>query len=298
MTRYCLWLVCLVLFSCNRAQFEWVQSKVDENNVDVFYIASTDVFKSYFPDSTESYTAVLTDEEVGFIAEENLYVRSSIFKDSLNFFAPIYHQFTMSAILNNSSEEFAPIYNGVANEVCAAFDYYMENMNGGRRFILAGFSQGAMYVRDVLKHMTEEQYSRMVAAYMFGFGLSEQDCLHDHIVPASDRFSTGVTVSFNSVADTASIWPIVHNDACTCINPMNWKTDGTPCVFSYEGDSLTVAVDTSWNVLKVSGFDEEKYPIGFDAPWSSGCLHHFEIFFYNDAIYRNALDRARTGSTE
>ena len=283
------------LFSCDHSEsssLQWIRSDVDNTYVDVFYITSTDVFHSYLPDSTESYTAVLSDEEVRSMTSEDLYIRDNIFGDSLNFFAPVYHQFTMAALMDKSPEEFAYIYNNVAKEICAAFDDYMANMNGGRRFILAGFSQGAMYIRDLLNHMTDEQYSRMVAAYMLGFGLSLKECQSEHIVPATDRLSSGVTISFNSVSNTSAIWNVVQNDACTCINPLNWKNDNTPCRFFYGGDSLTVVIDSSKNVLLVSGFDEGKHPLSFEAPWPKGNLHHFEIQFYNEAIHRNALDRA------
>lgn len=288
-------LLSLVLISCGSADAgKWVNSKVNENYVDVFYVTSTCVLSSCLSDGTETYNAVLNDEEVNYLTQEDLFVRDGIFGDSLNFFAPIYRQFTLSSI-DLPKDKFDSIYAFASQEVCDAFDYYMEHMNGGRRFILAGFSQGAMHLRSIMEHMTDEQYSRMVAAYMMGYGLSEEDCRCCRIVPATDGFSTGVTVSFNSVADTMSVWPFVHNNTIACINPVNWRTDNVTADFLFGDDSLKVAVDTAKNVLVVSGFDESKYPLSFNAPWPEGCLHHFEIFFYNDALHRNALDRAYRG---
>jgi hypothetical protein len=55
-----------------------------------------------------------------------------------------------------------------------------------------------MLVLDLLKHMTDEQYNRMVAAYAIGYRITEEDCKNKHICPAKGETETGVTISFNS----------------------------------------------------------------------------------------------------
>ena len=67
----------------------------------------------------------------------------------------------------------------------------MKNQNNGHRFILAGFSQGAMLTIDLLKHMTDEQFSRMVANYMLGYRLSEKDLQHSCLKDSAPDFSLG-----------------------------------------------------------------------------------------------------------
>ena len=50
-------------------------------------------------------------------------------------------------------------------DISAAFDYYMDNYNEGRPFVLAGFSQGGKAVVELVKHAPAEVLERMVAAY-------------------------------------------------------------------------------------------------------------------------------------
>ena len=49
-------------------------------------------------------------------------------------------------------------------DVREAFRYYIENLNEGRPFVLAGFSQGAQALVELLKELPESLHERMVAA--------------------------------------------------------------------------------------------------------------------------------------
>ncbi len=262
----------------------------DEDLVDVFYICSTEVMESRREDGSVSPTALLTDDERYALHMEMAYA-DGMFGDSLNFFSPYYHQFTFSSIFLPGND-FNAVYDDVRREIFSAFDYYMKRLNGGRRFIVAGFSQGAMLALELLKHMDDGQYARLVAAYLMGYRLSDEDIVHPHVVPATDAHGQGVAVSFNSVADTSSLWGFVSDGAVTCINPLNWRTDHTPATLSYEGDRAQVSVDTLRNVLVVTGLDREKYAFTLGGALPEGNYHHWDLIFYGDALRRNALHRS------
>ena len=178
------------------------------------------------------------------------------------------------------------------------FDYYMEHQNNGRRYALVGFSQGGMLVLDLLKHMTDEQYNRMVAAYAIGYRITEEDCKNNHIRPASGETETGVTVSFNSALSTDGLWPLVAEGAVICINPVNWKTDSTPATFTYENEEHTVSIDKQTNMLIVKTNRPKYYrkwnnnPAFQSAKVHLDCLHHWDLLFYSDFIHDNILKRA------
>ena len=264
---------------------------VQDGLADVFYVLSTNVLESFDENGDEVYRAVLAPEEVSVMDMELDYMRDC-FGDSLNFVAPYYHQFTMHS-LSLPEVEFGAVYESVADEVCGAFDYYMEHLNGGRPFILAGFSQGAMLVLDIVKHLSDSQKDRFVAAYMMGYKLTGEDLLNPNVKAADDADGWGEVVSFNSVASLDAIWPQVASGAAACINPLNWCTDSTPAELVFDGDVATVEVDTLSNVLVVSGLDAEKYHFApLDGYCAPGNLHHWDILFYNDAIRNNALHRA------
>lgn len=217
-----------------------------------------------------------------------------LFPDSLNFFSPCFRQFTLD-LIDEPQSVFDSLTNEVADEAYAMFHYYMDNMNDGRPYILAGMSQGGLMVKSVLKRMTDEEYSRMKVAYCMGFGLSEEDLKCEHIKPATGEFDKGVTVSYNSVADVNGIWDIVHNNAATCINPANWKTDSTAVEVEFMGMHLKTHIDPAYNLIFVDNFDFSKMPTaeGFDKyPWFKTNLHVVDIMLYAPFIKRNALDRA------
>lgn len=289
-------LIAILICGCTSTPSQWESDgswyiSDGKMPVDVFYICSTEVANENDENGGALYRALLTDDEKALFDMEFDWVKAA-FTDSLNFYAPYYHQFTMDAI-NLDEEGFQSVRKDVTDEVLEAFDWYMDHINGGRPFIVAGFSQGGILTLDVLKHMSDEAYSRMVAAYVFGYRLTEEDLLDPHIKAADDADGWGETVSFNSVSSTDGIWDLTAADAATCINPLNWCTDSTPATFIYDNDELTVHVDPDTNVLIVDGADDVKY---FFEPMkdftSPGNLHHWDIIFYNDAIGRNALHRA------
>ena len=267
--------------------------------VDVFYIVSTDVLSAKDADGNVSWRSLLSDEDRDAMGGEIAWVQRNMFHDDFRFIAPYYHQFTFDAISQLDSVSFSAVYRDVAAEVCDAFDHYMDNQNGGRPFILAGFSQGAMLTLDVLKHMSDEQFSRMVACYTLGYRLSAEDLAHPHVNAAAGASDTGVVISFNSSQTREAIWPFVSSGAATCINPINWMTDSTPAEFSFSETSNTVHVDPQTHTLLVETDSPEYFrsyyelaPFFQDAGVSTDNLHHWDLLFYASYIHDNAVLRS------
>lgn len=269
------------------------------DNVDVLYLLSTEVLSAVDENGAESWQSRLTDEDRQAMRNELEWVEKNIFSDGFNLTAPYYHQFTFDAISKLDPASFREVYTSVSEEVCDAFDHYMEHENNGRDFILAGFSQGAMLCLDLLRHMTDEEYSRMVACYTIGYRLSDKDLQHPHIKAAERADDTGVVISFNSSLTRDAIWPLVSEGSVTCMNPINWKTDSTPAEFNFDGTSNTVSVDPETQVLLVQT-DKPEYFHGFyelapfflDAGVNQDNLHHWDLLFYSSQLHDNALLRA------
>ena len=276
----------------------WYQSDttVNDDKIDLFYIVSTNVLSAENENGDPAYQTRLNENDRKAFDAEFRYVEKHFCQSDFNYFAPYYHQFTFEAIglEPNIDKE---VYASVTDEVCDAFDYYMEHKNNGRRFALVGFSQGAMLVLDLLKHMTDEQYERMVAAYALGYRITEEDCQNKHIRPAYGETETGVTISFNSALSTDGVWSLVAEGAVTCINPVNWKTDSTPANFTYEGEEHSVSIDKGTNMLIVKTNRPEHYrkwtnnPAFQSAKVHLDCLHHWDLLFYSDFIHDNILKR-------
>ena len=287
------------------AEYDWTQdstwyhpngSTVNDDAIDLFYIVSTEVGTAVNADGTISYRAMLTAEDKNYMNQEFAYVNENISHGDFNFFAPYYHQFTFDAV-SLTEAQFDSVYSMVVPEVYSAFEYYMHNLNHGRRFCLMGFSQGGMLVLDLLKHMSAEEYRQMVAAYVLGYRLSEQDTICTYIRPAHDEGTCGVTVSFNSSLTKEGIWPLVSANAVTSINPVNWATDSTAATFTFNGHQHMAHIDAETHQILISTDIADSYrewmktslfqSIGV----SPDCLHRWDLLFYTDFLHDNILLR-------
>lgn len=271
----------------------WYESEASVNPAfaDVFYLVSTEVLDSKDSLGVDSYISKLTPADRVAIKAEMDYARG-MFGDSLNFFSPYYSQFTLSS-MSLSADSVALIRAKASADALDAFRYYIRNLNGGRPFILAGFSQGSMHLLDVVRNMEASDYERLIVSYCMGYRVSAEDLSHPQIRAAESAHDRGVIVSFNSVTTPDAIWPAVSADAACCINPINYCTDSTPAEFEFRGDALTVHVDTQHQVLIVEGENVASYrfPV-LEAFCKPGNLHHWDLLFYGDAIRHNAQHRA------
>lgn len=282
----------------SRPEIKWYDSGKEfrADFADVFYIASTNIAGLKDSLGRTLYNATLADSaQFAVLAKECSYVQNRYFPDSLNFFSPYYHQDTFESALELTLEQQKPYVDIAMDDVFAAFDEYYEKYNGGRPFILAGFSQGGQMAIALLKHMTDEQYSHCVAAYSMGFKLTPEDLKHPHVKAAAGATDCGVVISYNTVSSVEKMFGYVTDNSGACINPVNWRTDATPAVTDYRGDKITMVIDTVHKVIVAQDIDIEKYYNKALAKFfEKGNIHNYDIKFYCEYIRRNALDRLRT----
>lgn len=291
-------LLCLAI-SCSSPVSRWSDPsnwyndgrQVDEGLADVFYLVSTDIVAARDSEGNPMYIAEITDADREAITPEMAKVAKGM-GDSLNFFSPYYRQFTLEA-LDLAPDAYRETERMALEDVWEAFSFYLEHLNNGRPFALVGFSQGAMFIPELIARMDDAQYSRMSGAYMMGYRLSADDLKRPHLRAAAGADDLGSVASFNSVASIDAFWPFVNEGAVTCINPLNWKTDSTPATLLYYGDLLTFHIDTEHNTIIVDGTDPAKFDFPMlDRYCSKGNLHHWDRKFYADAIRDNILHRS------
>lgn len=201
------------------------------------------------------------------------------------FFAPYYRHVTLQTWATLNEDTINRRYRDVSfADVSRSFDYYLRHLNGGRPFVLAGFSQGGKSVVELVKTMPAEARDRMVAAYVMGYKVTPQDTAEcRYLKAARDSADIGVTVCYNSVKDVRYIQPVVSAPCAMCINPVNWRTDSVPATLH---DTVTVAVSPRHHVLVVSGYSASEYrPIlGF---LNVGDIHGCEPWLYSESLGRN-----------
>ena len=179
------------------------------------------------------------------------------------------------------------------SDVRRSWEYYLAHFNQGRPFVLAGFSQGACVVKELIKEMPDSIYKRMIAAYVIGYRVTQDEVgRYPNIIPAQGASDLGVTVCFNSVRSVDCAIPIVSEGNVVCINPVNWRTDTVSTPFVYFGrhknDTLSVRCDVENCLLVVDGFRERAL---LPVIGRSGNYHNMELKFYYPYIRQNMADR-------
>ena len=256
------------------------------SDVDLFYISSTETFDYDTLGKIVHYAWASDSASCPGMRQEMEGV-DRILAGDLNFYSPFYRQVTMETYADESL--IAERFPTAMGDVREAFQYYLKNLNSGRPFVLAGFSQGGQALVELLKELPDDCQSRMVAAYVLGWKITEDDLLQTNaIVPAEGRNDTGVTICYNSVESPDAANPLVSGGNTVAINPVNWTTDATPAVLF---DSLTVTLDPATKLLLVDGYAGTGY--AWKPYFKDGCYHTFEIRWYGDSLRENIAERCQ-----
>ena len=214
--------------------YNWYQIPRVTKDVDTFYIYST--LYMGLNEGDADYATIDNPEMVQGVVGEYV-TQASAYEDATNLYVPYYRQAGMG-VGGKAWKETGNIDRAICGvpygDICAALDYYFENYNEGRPFILAGHSQGSAIAKLVLKGYFKEHpayYERMVAAYLIGYSVTKEDLEeYPHLKFATGEADTGVIVSWNTegeenVATNATNFVVLPNEIS--INPLNWKLDDT-----------------------------------------------------------------------
>ena len=277
-------------------------AKADLKAVDVFYIYPT--VTGFRP---ETEVCDMTDTMMIAGAQMVRQIQTAVFDESCNVFMPYYRQISMP----KPGSDYRAIIDYVSKfDATDALDYYLNNLNQGRPFILAGHSQGASVLIALLEnYMTNhpEALSRMVAAYPIGFAVTKDWLAKTGLKFAEGATDTGVIVSWNTEGPAnLKEKNMTLAPGGISINPINWKRDDTYASVKENLGSLTVEgalvtpgiadarVDTVRGSVVVTSIKKpELYAIPADGAQMFGPesyhLHDYGFFFNN--FKQNVADR-------
>ena len=288
----------------------WAYFGVGEGkDADLFLICPT-------VDMNDEYNMSLDDEDTKASFTGALNMERGIYEDATRMYAPFYRQAAMK-VYGLSREEWEPYMQVAYSDVSAAFSWYIGNENEGRPIILAGFSQGADMCYRLLEEYfgDEDLYNQLVAVYAIGWPCDAKMAeKYPQIVPAAGETDTGVIVSFDCEAPEVSetfINPEVEK--AYCINPLNWKTDGTDadrsenigsCFTDYDGQIQKEEaglcgcyIDKNRGVLKVTDINSSDYPpVVPGLPEGAYHVYDYQFFFRN--LQKNVGDRLDSYMTQ
>ena len=234
--------------------------------VDTFYVYATEYIITSLEEGASDYATFENEEMLqGVVVEYNEHAKA--FEDSTNVFLPYYRQSGLryaGAVFERDGNLDAALVGMPYDDIAAALDYYFENYNQGRPFIIAGHSQGSAIVRLLLKDYFvkhPDYYNRMVAAYPIGYSFIKEDfetC--PQLKFAEGETDTGVIVSWGTEgpknvevnAPNVALLPGGY-----CINPLNWKRDETYAPASMNLGSLVTNEETGERKIADIGADAQ-----------------------------------------
>lgn len=278
----------------------WISIPSPEKEVDVFYVYPT------VSGNPNGYMDIDSDDERA-LAQGIFAAQASLFESRANVFAPYYRQ--MSTRVNMTEGQLAtdtPEFKRGAADVQDAFDDYISRLNPDRPFILAGHSQGTMALIELIKNRfgeNAELRDRLVAAYLIGYTVTDRDLETAGLTAAESADDTGVVITYNTQSPTSAGGPMLMEGA-HCINPLNWKTDGTYAASAdnlgarFYNDSTGVflpperagycdaRINPDTGALMTNIPEGESLAIG---PYSEGVYHRYDYAFW----YRNLEENVR-----
>ena len=282
----------------------WVWFGLGEDKpADLFIVCPT-------VDMRDETNLSLDDEETKAAFAGALAMERGIYEDTARLYAPFYRQASMKAYsLPEAEREEALAF--AYRDVSAAFAHYLATENNGRPVILAGFSQGADMCYRLLADFFGDDSNRalLVAVYAIGWPCTEELVRnHPGIRPARGAADTGVVVSFDCEAPgLGGTFISPAEQRAFGINPLNWRTDGTPadasenlgaCFTDYTGAILReipalcgARLDPERGVVEISDVSPDDYPpIVPGLP--PGAYHVYDYLFFFRNLQENVRLRA------
>lgn len=283
--------------------------------VDVFYLYPTSFQRA---SSDAPVIAAIDDPGMRQRAQAAFARQATAFETSANIFAPYYRQADAQYTLALPLAEQDKVVGDVpAGDALAAFEYYLDNYNEGRPFILAGHSQGSNVLLYLLADYMKEHpdvYKRMIAAYVIGYSVTpDYLTANPHLKFAEGAGDTGVIVSYNTEAPTIGGTNPVVQPGSLAINPISWTRDETLAPATQNPGSIEL-MQTGYPVTGPDGkpalvkdFADARVDIGRGivicstcpvdklAPgnvlFPKGVYHTFDYPFYYFSIRENAAER-------
>ncbi len=283
-----------------------------DKDVDVIYLYPT-VYGTIA--EVEDDIADIDDPSMRILAIYAAVSQAGVFEESCNVYAPYYRQFTVKRLLDmiENSPESLPYC--ASQDIYRMLDYYFENLNGGRPFILAGHSQGSVWLTVILEDYMKqhpEYLERMVAAYAIGYSVTEEYLARNpHLKFAQGKDDTGVIVSYNTEGPgNKDKYNCVVKEGAVAINPINWKRDDTYASVAENRGSLTQSggiagnyadarVDTERGVVicdTVKLPEEMQEMLGEYFGPESFHLQDYSLYFMN--LQQNVEDRIKAFMTQ
>lgn len=248
--------------------------------VDVFYIHPT----MYKKKSAKTWTADLNDIQLNkSVDSKPIKYQATPFNKTARVYAPRYRQAHLDVFDNESKLRYQAL-DFAYQDVKKAFEYYLANYNQGRPIVIASHSQGTVHARRLLKEFfdKEEMKSKLVCAYLVGFGVYPND--YELLTICENAEETNCYVTWSSFKAGYN-YPLSKGDYLVgevTVNPISWKTDEQSAT-SKAGIFLSVKGNKCYKTIarieKNMLWVNTKIP--FVGSWNVMHLVDYNLFWHN-----------------
>lgn len=272
------------------------------HQVDVFYLHPTSYFwRGHWNAPT---TGWLTQTITGV----TLAGSASAFNGAGRIYAPRYRQLTLSGfdIPESRVGGLAVAYTDIRN----AFEYFLENYNGGRPIILAGHSQGSRLILPLLTEFFDEGdlRDRLIAAYPIGTWVHlDPETRTTYGLPICEEATqSGCVATWRTFArgsEAASYVPPEQTRGIDlCVNPLTWQANSEPAPASDDLGSIPLPLFRQSRPQPglvgaqcVEGALYINRPEGFwyNLAESDGNYHAYDVELFYVNVRENAIARSR-----
>ena len=324
-------LVLLLLFNTPGHSEELKLSDTDYSNMDNWLCfggdgsKDVDIFVIY-PTVTQSMETAdrpyvrLGSELMRMAATGWMVQTEGVVSGAANMYMPLYRQLNGVELDSLTSKEFESFTCATPrDDIFAAFNYYLTNVNkGDRPFILYGHSQGSQLVIELATvFLGNEKYIQHnrnhIITYAIGCSVTQSQIdKNPNLKFSQSKDDIGVMVSWNSTAPS-EIESEAYKEFGTwkqgalVTNPLTWKTDevtatAVPFAGSLPGPdgpmpvegNADATVDKERGILVITTVDETQY-----IPRSKkiGKFHGCDVIFFMDSIRQNIQGRIAAFNT-
>ncbi len=283
----------------------WLACPKALKKVDTFFL-----YPSSYISPKEEFRpfADIRDENMVRIANICLNIQGGVFEQDTNVFAPLYRQVDPEygfQMIKEGKEHL--LEKVILADVQESFSYYINNLNNGRPFILAGHSQGSTLLMRILsgylgKH--KNVLRNMVAAYMIGYSITDEYLKsNSHLKFVTGEKDTGVIISWNTQMPNLKEKNPILQDKSKVINPLNWRLDDTYASKSINLGSLIngelivpgvadAKINIDKGVLECGNVNPREFKQSLEA-FPIGSYHSMDYGFYFENIKANVKTRIK-----
>lgn len=239
-------------------------------------------------------------------AKDTIAHQASVFTDSANLYVPFYRQLSIEGF-SLEPDKVNELLSYGQDDMWRAIRYYLDNINDGKPFIIAGHSQGTSNLIEILKANwgTTGKEDLLVAAYLIGYSITPADIEENPLIRLSEGpTDTGCFITYNTIKDGMQDQSVQIIPGAWVTNPLTWESstedgDVVPAeqnlgaVFFPEGGEPIVYPNYTSARIKGSGLVCEIADPSLISPSSmpEGIYHRDDYSLFYENIKANVEER-------